>query len=219
MVELILEISIWALPVMLAIILHEIMHGVVAMFLGDDTAYRAGRLTLNPIAHIDPIGTIVLPAILIFMHAPVLGWAKPVPVDFRRLRPQRIGSIIVAAAGPLTNLILASISVVLLIILSEHASAVTNNLSLGWLAMVLNASIELNVALAIFNLIPILPLDGGRVLVGIFPLWVGRALVRFEAFGFLLVFLLLYSPRAMLLLDGVIVAVKNGLEVGIAHLL
>ncbi|MFZ0889395.1 MAG: site-2 protease family protein, partial [Candidatus Binataceae bacterium] len=98
------ELSVWALPTIFAIILHEVMHGMVARSLGDDTAARAGRLTLNPVSHIDPIGTILLPAMLLFMHLPVFGYAKPVPVDFRRLRGGRAGMAAVAAAGPLTNL-------------------------------------------------------------------------------------------------------------------
>src|SRR5579863_3611761 len=105
---------------MFAIILHEVMHGVVAKMLGDDTASRAGRLTLNPIAHIDPVGTIVLPAILIFLHAPVFGYAKPVPVDYRNLHNPRTGMMIVAAAGPVTNLVLATISIVLLLLVRPH---------------------------------------------------------------------------------------------------
>lgn len=100
----------WAVPIVVAIILHEVMHGVVARMLGDDTAARAGRLTLNPLAHIDPFGTIILPGLLLFAHAPVFGYAKPVPVDFSRLRPRRAGMIAVAAAGPLTNLTLAAVS-------------------------------------------------------------------------------------------------------------
>ena len=105
-----ITIIIWAVPILVAIILHEVMHGVVARAFGDDTAARAGRLTLNPIRHIDPVGTILLPGFLLFMHLPVFGYAKPVPVNFGRLRSPRIGMIAVAAAGPLTNFTLAAIS-------------------------------------------------------------------------------------------------------------
>ncbi len=98
------------MPTLFAIILHEVMHGVVARGLGDDTAARAGRLTLNPLAHIDPFGTVILPAMLLFFHLPVFGYARPVPVDFSRLRKPRSGMIAVAAAGPLTNLAVAILS-------------------------------------------------------------------------------------------------------------
>jgi Zn-dependent protease len=108
------ELSVWALPVLAAIILHEIAHGVVAARLGDPTAARAGRLTLNPLPHIDPFGTVLLPLILIVSHAPFLfGWAKPVPVNFANLRRPKRDMVLVAAAGPVTNLTLAVISAVL----------------------------------------------------------------------------------------------------------
>src|SRR5215471_17300824 len=103
-------IVIWAVPTVLAIVFHEVMHGRVALAFGDETAARAGRLTFNPLNHIDPIGTIALPALLLFLHMPVFGYAKPVPVDFRRLYPQRLGMVVVAAAGPLTNFTLAAVS-------------------------------------------------------------------------------------------------------------
>ena len=202
--QFIVEISIWALPTIFAIILHEVMHGVVALRLGDDTAKRAGRLTLNPIAHVDPIGTIILPAILIFLHAPVFGYAKPVPVDFRRLHPQRGGMMMVAAAGPLTNLTLGAISIFLMLLLQPHLTG-------PWAASLwypifemLRASLSVNVALGIFNLIPILPLDGGRVLVSFLPYAAARAMARLEPMGFMLLFLLLYSQRFNFLLSQLI---------------
>src|SRR4051794_36846676 len=112
MARFITELSIWAVPILFSIVAHEVMHGVTARMLGDDTAARAGRLTLNPISHVDPFGTVVLPLLLLFLHLPVFGYAKPVPVDFRRLHPPRLGMILVAAAGPLTNLALAFLSAV-----------------------------------------------------------------------------------------------------------
>jgi Zn-dependent protease len=202
--EFVSEICIWALPTIFAIILHEVMHGVVALRLGDDTALRAGRLTLNPIAHVDPIGTIVLPAILIFLHAPVFGYAKPVPVDFRRLHPQRAGMMMVAAAGPLTNLTLAAISIFLMLALQPHLAGQWAPTVWVPIFEMLRASLSVNVALGIFNLIPILPLDGGRVLVSFLPIQAARAMARFESVGFLLLFALLYSQLFNMILSQMI---------------
>src|SRR5208282_5852977 len=115
------QLSIWALPTIFAIILHEVMHGVVARSLGDDTAARAGRLTLNPLKHIDPFGTILLPALLLIFHLPVFGYAKPVPISYAKLRNPRRAMIAVAAAGPLTNLVLAALSALALRLLLAHA--------------------------------------------------------------------------------------------------
>ncbi len=187
------QLSIWAIPTVFAIILHEVMHGVVAKALGDDTAARAGRLTLNPISHIDPFGTLFLPALLLFLHLPVFGFAKPVPVDFRRLRDPRKGMILVAAAGPLTNLTLAIISAVAMRLMMD-------NLREPWgpsialpLVYMARASVFINVVLGVFNLFPLLPLDGGRVAVGLMPLPMARCFARLEPYGFLILLLLLYT--------------------------
>ncbi len=190
--EFVTQVSIWAPPLIFAIILHEVMHGVVAKMLGDETASRAGRLTLNPIAHVDPFGTIILPAILLFAGAPVFGYAKPVPIDYRNLRNPRSGIMLVAAAGPLTNLTLAAISVVLWLLVAPHDTGAPGPSIVHPLTLMLQASIIANVELGVFNLIPILPLDGGRVLVGLLPLRAARALSRFEGVGFLLLFAMLY---------------------------
>jgi Zn-dependent protease len=178
-----------------------VMHGVVARSLGDDTAARAGRLTLNPLAHIDPFGTIVLPAILIFLHAPVFGYAKPVPVDFRKLHNPRTGMMMVAAAGPLTNLTLAAISIFLMLVIQPYLEGPWAPSLWTPIFEMLRASLSVNVALGIFNLIPILPLDGGRVLVGFLPYQAARLMARLEPAGFLLLFLLLYSQRFNLILS------------------
>ena len=189
-----LELSIWAVPTVFSIVAHEVMHGVVAKRLGDDTAERAGRLTLNPISHVSLFGTIILPAILLFIHAPVFGWAKPVPVDFRRLRNGRTGMVMVAAAGPLTNLTLAVLSGLLAHQLPQlHRSAgVARGRDPAQIYM-LRASVIINVMLAIFNLLPLLPLDGGRVLAGLLPLPLAIKYSRLEPYGFLILMLLLYS--------------------------
>ena len=122
-----LVLSVTAVPTIFSIVAHEVMHGEVAKHLGDDTAQRAGRLTLNPISHVDPFGTIILPGLLLYFGLPVFGWAKPVPVDFRRLRNGRTGMMMVAAAGPLTNVILAVVSALLL----RHPSAAARSTRLA----------------------------------------------------------------------------------------
>jgi Zn-dependent protease len=182
---------IWAVPTIFAIITHEVMHGVIARAFGDDTAERMGRLTLNPVPHIDPVGTILLPGILIFMHLPVFGYAKPVPVNFQRLQPPRPGMIAVAAAGPLTNFALAAISAILLRWLIHSPGASSMSLTPAGVVM-LAASVKVNVMLAVFNLLPLLPLDGGRVVVGLLPRPLAMGYARLERYGFVILFLLLY---------------------------
>jgi Zn-dependent protease len=182
------EISIWAIPAVIAITFHEASHGYVAHVLGDDTAWRQGRVSFNPLVHIDPFGTVVLPVMLLLLRAPFLfGYAKPVPVNFRALRYPRVGTILVAAAGPGMNLLLATIAA-----LAFHIVGYIPASGALWLADNLKNALLLNVVLAIFNLLPIPPLDGGRILVGILPGVLARSLSRLEPYGLLILISLLF---------------------------
>jgi Zn-dependent protease len=198
------QISIWAVPTVFAIIVHEVMHGVVARALGDDTAARAGRLTLNPLVHIDPFGTVILPALLLFMHLPVFGYARPVPVDFRRLNPPRLGMILVAAVGPITNFALAILSALGLHAIAPIIAAGDSHPIALPLFLMLRASIVINIVLGVFNLFPLLPLDGGRVVAGLLPDGPRRVFSRLEPYGFLILLLLLYTNYVGAVIDPII---------------
>lgn len=188
--DLIQQITIWALPVLLAITLHEAAHGFAALRLGDDTAYRLGRVTLNPLKHIDPFGTVIMPGLLLISGAPFLfGYAKPVPVNFRRLRDPKRDMVLVAAAGPGMNLALALASVILLRVWLEATGT-----DEGWAPDTLQASLVLNLVLAVFNMIPLPPLDGGRVAVGLLPHSLAIPLARLERWGMFIVLGLLILP-------------------------
>jgi Zn-dependent protease len=205
----IITLSIWAVPTVFAIVLHEVMHGYVANLLGDDTAALAGRLTLNPISHVDPIGTIVMPAVLLFLHLPVFGYAKPVPVDFRRLTPRRLGMILVAAAGPLTNLALAVGSAIVARELAPHVNGPMGEAVALPIVYMMEASVSINLLLAVFNLLSILPLDGGRVLAGVLPLRAARAFARLEPYGLLILFALLYTNMFDAVVEPIINAIAR----------
>ena len=177
-------LSVWAIPVVTAITLHEAAHGWAADRLGDDTARRLGRISFNPIRHIDPVGTIMLPGMMVLLGSPfVFGWAKPVPVAFHRLRHPKRDMVWVALAGPAINLLLA----VLAALAMHPVQPWTDQLLPLWIYRNLENAIFANIILACFNMLPILPLDGGRVVTGLLP---GRLAARYastERYGLLIV--------------------------------
>ena len=185
--------SIWVLPLLFAITFHEAAHGFAAHRLGDDTAWQLGRVSFNPLRHIDPFGTILLPAMLLLSHSPFLfGYAKPVPVNFRNLRNPRLDMVWVALAGPATNIVLA-----LAAALAFHGLPFVPAGSAQWITDNLKNALVINIVLAVFNMMPIPPLDGGRVAVGLLPRFLAYPLARLEPFGMLiLIGILILLPLA-----------------------
>lgn len=172
-------ISTWVLPAILAITLHEAAHGFVAYRCGDPTAWQLGRVTLNPLKHIDPFGTILLPGLLLLLRVPfIFGYAKPVPVNFRALNNPRRDMVWVAAAGPATNIAMAVAAGLL-----AHLAVLLPPAAMEWSILNLENAIAINVILAVFNMIPLPPLDGGRVAVGLLPNFLAVPLARLEPFG------------------------------------
>ena len=193
MEDTILKFAVAILPVLFAVVLHEVAHGWVANRLGDPTAARLGRLTLNPISHVDIYGTILIPLFLYYVDAPFLfGYAKPVPVNFHNLRNPKRDMIWVAAAGPVTNIILAVASGYMLKAVYGLENLLPDMLQ-SPLAMMAEFSVKMNVMLAAFNLLPVPPLDGGRVLVGMAPQPLSSIVARIEPFGFIIVLALLIT--------------------------
>jgi len=186
-------ISVWVLPLIIAITFHEAAHAFAARRLGDNTAHDLGRVSLNPFKHIDPFGTVLLPGILLLSNAPFLfGYARPVPVNFRNLRNPRLGMVWVALAGPVANIALA-----LLAALAFHALPLAPPDTAKWLADNLKNALIINVLLAVFNMLPIPPLDGGRVAVGLLPNVLAYPLSRLEPYGMLiLIGILIVLPLA-----------------------
>jgi Zn-dependent protease len=175
-------VSVWVLPLVIAITFHEAAHGFVAHRLGDNTAWEQGRVSFNPLKHIDPFGTLILPAVLLLSHSPFLfGYAKPVPVNFRALRNPRIDMVWVALAGPATNIALGLCAAA-----AFHLLAYAPESAAQWIADNLENALRINVVLAIFNMLPIPPLDGGRVAVGLLPNALAVPLSRLEPYGMLI---------------------------------
>ncbi len=185
------EATTWVLPVILAVTLHEAAHGFVALYLGDDTAWREGRVSANPLRHIDPFGTLLLPALLYATSGFLFGYAKPVPVDFSRLRHPRRDMVWVAVAGPGTNILLAIVSSLLFYVVEFAPDS-----SEEWLVRNLVNSLRINAVLCAFNMLPLPPLDGGRVAVGLLPRPLARSLARLEPYGMpilMLIFVVSYA--------------------------
>jgi len=184
-----LEVSTLVVPVVVAVTFHEAAHGFVAYRLGDDTAWQAGRVTFNPFKHIDLFGTIILPAVLLLSSSGrfMLGYAKPVPVNFRRLNHPRQDMVWVAVAGPATNVLLAIVSSLLL-----HGVGLVPASSAEWVATNLWNSVQFNALICVFNMLPLPPLDGGRVAVGLLPNALALPLARLERYGMLILLLFLF---------------------------
>jgi len=178
-------------PLIFAIVFHEVAHGLTARMLGDPTASQRKRLSLNPLRHVDPFGTIILPAMLKLSGGPVFGWAKPVPVNAARLNNPRRDMMFVAAAGPGTNLVLALIGAVLLGLLARLVTSPEPGLAVTFIAANLVNFIAINVFLAMFNLLPIPPFDGSHIVEGLLPEDAARAYARLRPYGFILLFTLL----------------------------
>jgi Zn-dependent protease len=182
------QASTWVLPVIFAVTFHEAAHGFVAYHFGDDTAWRAGRVSFNPLKHIDRFGTVILPAMLILLRSPFLfGYAKPVPVNFQRLHSPRRDMVWVALAGPGTNVLLAIVSSLLFYGVDFMPPSPAD-----WVAENLVHSVQINAVLCVFNMLPLPPLDGGRVAVGLLPDSLAFPLARLERYGMLILLLFLF---------------------------
>jgi len=191
-IDILTRVVIWAVPVLFSIIIHEVSHGWMAFRLGDDTAKRMGRLTLNPVPHIDVMGTVILPLIMIIMRGPVFGWAKPVPFNpynFNRNVNVRNGIMWVALAGPVSNLVLAFISSFILVAVHKYFSGLPSVIYLS-IIQLFQALVFINLLLASFNLIPIPPLDGSKILMRFLPPEYNSYFIMLERYGFLILIIL-----------------------------
>lgn len=177
-------------PLVIAIVFHEVAHGWVARALGDPTAARLGRLTLNPLKHVDPVGTVLLPGLLALTHLPVFGWAKPVPVDARRLPNPRRDMMLVGAAGPAMNFALAALAAILLGLMARGGPGEATGAAAFIQANLVNF-IGINLFLALFNLLPVPPFDGSHIIEGLLPEGLARGYSRLRPFGLVLMLVLL----------------------------
>lgn len=182
------KIAVYALPVIFAITVHEAAHGYVAKYFGDMTAFNAGRITLNPLKHIDPFGTVLLPALTIMLGGILFGWAKPVPVNFGRLRNPKKDMLWVAAAGPASNFVMAVFWVLAL----KYAALAPDTVAYP-VSLMAEAGIKINLVLMVLNLLPLPPLDGGRIAVSLLPYNLARFFARVEPYGFVILILLLFT--------------------------
>lgn len=182
--EILSQLSVWVLPVLFAVTFHEAAHGWAAWKLGDDTAYSLGRVSFNPLRHVDPFGTVLLPAMLLLFSGGriMFGFAKPVPVNFGRLNQPRRDMVLVAAAGPGINLVMALVAAFLIMPVSGLPSAFSE-----WAGLNLFNAVWINILLAVFNLLPLPPLDGGRIAVGLLPNALAIPLQRLERYGLFIV--------------------------------
>lgn len=200
--SLIQKIIIYAPPVIFAITVHEAAHGYAAKYFGDMTAYQAGRISLNPLKHIDPFGTILLPAMTILLGGILFGWAKPVPVNFSRLRHPKKDMLWVAAAGPASNFVMALFWALVLKLTMDSPSFMVEPLIL-----MAKAGIGINIVLMVLNLLPLPPLDGGRIAVSLLPMHLARPFAQIERFGFIILLVLLFTGVLSRILDPFINAV------------
>jgi Zn-dependent protease len=182
------KIAIYALPVIFAITAHEAAHGYAAKYFGDLTAFNAGRISLNPLRHIDPFGTLLLPALTILLGGILFGWAKPVPVDFGKLRQPKKDMLWVAAAGPAANLVMA----IFWVFVIKFAMTMPESVALP-LALMGKAGVSINIVLMVLNLLPLPPLDGGRIAVSLLPQHLAIKFAQLERYGFVILIVLLFS--------------------------